>query len=475
MNDDFIWTKEYSGRAIALAILTVVGVNVAFAKFAMPIPIMLLGLLGVIFFFVALNRYTIGWQTLDPVILYRKLFWHSAGFRLLAVIYIYAYTFIYTPSTFPLTLGSADSWNYLKSGNALVGNIFNGQFLYLLPQYWRSSGDWGFPFYLGLVGSVLFNSVFVVILLNVFIGSLTVVLIAKIAGMLYSDSHARLAGILSMLMLPLMWYGAMYLKETVMIFLIILAIYETIRMVELTGFNLISTLIASLCTVSLFYFRTVIAVLLLLSIGGYLLMNTLSRQRSNLVPLMIAVAFAAVTTLVISRTAQVHSVMEQYGQIDNAGESTLSSKIKLAGSLNVKSAAVLPLVTVSAFVTPFPSLLYFEPRDIFTLAHFQNEEIRNLIFYFALIGVLIALRNDLRRSALLLFFGLGYILVLAVTAHSYEPRFQLPALPLLAIFMSVGMIDSSAKWLNRWNAYLFLIVCAQLAWQVFRLSIRGLV
>ncbi|MBU0990457.1 MAG: hypothetical protein KJ823_09725, partial [Proteobacteria bacterium] len=60
---------------------------------------------------------------------------------------LYLYTWIYDPNSFPMYMFAADAWVYRSAGTAVMGNIFNLDFLHILPLFFRGEDNWGFPVY----------------------------------------------------------------------------------------------------------------------------------------------------------------------------------------------------------------------------------------------------------------------------------------------------------------------------------------
>lgn len=466
------WPQRYTQFALLFTMLIIAFFNLLFLKYAMPVFLLVSGILIIAFFFLYLNRYTKKWHDIAEKPFYTKLFWHSFAYRLVFVGYMYLLTWIHNPQALPLHFNARDPWKYWAAARAIQGHLFSSQVFEILATYYRSTADFGFPLYLGFMHSLV-NSVIWVIFLNCVWGSLTVVLLSKISHIMFSYDHAKLTGILAMLMPPLMWFGAMYLKETVMIFLVVCVFYFSLKSYEAGKWSLQNLFIVVGASFSLFYFRTVLAVLVIFSVGFYIGLNLPSRRKSFFSIVFALVFFVSIYQVAI-KSQQLAEAQAQYDRIDSAGENILSDKVGMVKNISVKQAAVLPFILAGAVVTPFPSFLDTDERQFSVLAHFPNELIRNLIYYFAFLGFFFCVKNSLAKSSLVLFFSAGYIFILAITSTSFLDRFQLPVLPFIIILISVGYINSSPMWRNRWRYYLILMFCAQVAWNVFKLSIRGI-
>lgn len=469
-----IWPKKFSHKAITIAFAVIFILNALFINYYTPFFLLLLIFGVTIFFFQSLHRYTVKWEKYSKKIFFRELFLHSIFYRLIFVGILYLTTWIYDPASLPFEMFAADSWSYYKIGGNLTNNIFNGNYIGILSRFWKDQADWGFSIYLGLINTILFNSVLLVKLINVVLGSLTVVLLAKMATRLYSFDHGRMTGIIAMLMPSLMWADAKYLKETLMIFIIVMIFFNAVKMVTTGRILFGSIVVIFIGSILLFYFRTVIAVIVILSLILYFLLNFATSKRNKMIPFILSFAFIAGIYMFSLQFSQVAEIENQFSQLGDASESRISSKIKKVGTIDLKTQLAIPLVMVNSFISPYPSFLNLDIRQVGVISHAQNEVIRIIIYYFALIGIVLLIKRDFANSSLILSFTIGYILILAVTGTSYSDRFHLPAVPFMIILISVGFIDSSKKWFLNWNKYLLIIWGAVILWHLFKMGIRGM-
>lgn len=167
-------------------------------------------------------------------------------------------------------------------------------------------------------------------------------------------------------------------------------------------------------------------------------------------------------------------VDSQYNDREDFMEGNLTDAQQRLGNVNYSNAFVTPFILTGAFFTPFPSFLYSESRQFGIIAHYQNEIVKNIMYYFGILGMIIILKKNFRKTILLTFFVLSYLFVLMTTANSFLDRFQLPNVPFIIIFMSVGLIDSDIKWKKGWNYYLILLFIVHATWTLFKLNIRGI-
>lgn len=477
-NNKVIWPKSYTEISLGFTYILLLLFIFVFHKYTMPIiPILMFGFALIIFFFAALNIYTVRWQDLNSRDFTKKLFWHSFLYRLIFVGIMYLLTLWLDPNSFPFEIGAADAWNYHSWGIEVSKNLYNGKLIPTLYALCASRADFGFPTYLGFIYSIFGPHTFPVRLLNCLWGSMTVVYISKIARMVYSETQARLAGIISMLMLPFLWFGGMHLKETLMLFLVIIIFYQATKIVHTNRIKAYS--IFSMATLSflLFFFRTFLAIFVIICIVLYFLLN-FSSQKANK-PILF---FSFVLFIISIRYLVIHyGFQEEIHQITATGPPRpermlfyLTKQVGLSHSVEIKSATLFALL--GSLVTPFPSLLSLEARQLGIYTHFQNEIVRNIMYFFAFWGIFYSLKNKLfRKVSLMLMFILGHTFILALSARAFYARFQLVSLPFMIIFMADGIKHSKGKGTKIWIMYLMLIMIAIFAWNMFKMGIRGLI
>ena len=129
------WPYRLSKMAIASTFIAFLVINALFFAYFTPIPLMILVLGTVVLFFLLLSFHTQKWQDLSTRSLYKNLFLHSLVYRFVFLGILYLYTWIYDPNSFPMCMFSADAWKYLAAGKAVMGNIFDLEFLKILPYF----------------------------------------------------------------------------------------------------------------------------------------------------------------------------------------------------------------------------------------------------------------------------------------------------------------------------------------------------
>ena len=468
------WPLMYTEYALFAALVLISIHYMVFGTMVMPPLVLLFGLAIVVFFFLALHRYSQRWRRLPMARFYRRLFWHALVYRLIFVGVMLLLTQWLDPSSYPFEIRAADSWVYHDVGIQVADGIRNGRMFNVLNDTWRSYNDWGHSIYVGLLYYVFGPRFLVVRIFNVLFGTLTAVYVGKIAEYVFGRSAGRMAGILAMLMPAFWWYGGMHLKETVMIFLIVLPCYQVVKIIHTGKMNPQGLALMLGAIFALFYYRSFLPPLVILCIGGYLLLNVLRKKRNRGVILVSTLAFVLAMGWIISsfgfQSGISETVEQSYGLLDHQ----LTNIAREVEEISFEKGIVTPFILAGAVVTPFPTLLDVSKRQLSIYVRYQNDVVRNFLYFFSFLGIWYGVRRKLNESALVVLFPLGYILILTLSGVSFQARFQVPTLPFMIILMAGGFHMAKPKLLNRWPMYLAVIMAAILAWNYFKVIIRGL-
>jgi hypothetical protein len=297
-------------------------------------------------------------------------------------------------------------------------------------------------------------------------------MIYKLARNIYNEEIGRFAGIMAMLMPVMLWFDTMGVKESLMTFIIFLCLYIESELIQSRKIHIFKILILIASIFLLFYFRLFLVGLLSLVTMVFFLLN-LSNRKIPRATVLVAflVIFFAIYSILIKNNAfdefKVLMVQSQKTMEDDLIASSVSRGVSFQKSL------VIPFILVGAIITPFSSLWYFNPDQLPMVSHFFNELIRNCLYFFAFLGIWISYKKYFKKSSLIILYTFGYIFVLTVANKSFQDRFQFPAFPGMLILISVGFVEGK-KYFKKWTLYLFIIGAAIIAWNLFKLSIRGL-
>ncbi len=467
------WNKKHIEVALFFAISVLFCHVLFFPEYIMPLPILLGGLAVIILFFAGVYYYMNSWRTCKSF--KTRLFFHSLFYRLVSIAVLYELTALYDPVHLPFEIAALDSWNYHYSGVIVADAIREGKdIFYELSHFWKSESDYGFSTCIGFMYSIFGKHVVVVKIFNAIVGSFTVLRIYQIAQIAYEEKQARIAGILTMLMPSLLWFSGLFLKETLLIFLIANICYFTLKIIETDKFRIPNTILILLFLGSIFYFRTVLVPIVFGCVLLQIVFNKTKNRNYRLFAGFITIVLV-LGSLFITYELSMDKHIEDAIESSSDQFGTELDKASKDRGINYTAALISPLLIAGAIITPFPSLLNFEERQLGIYAHFQNEIVRNVMYFFVFIGLFRFIKQRKSGAIFVGSFAVLYIMVLAVSGISFQDRFQLLALPFLIIFMADGIVAKYPKKEKHWVGYLSFIFFAILFWNVFKLSNRGLI
>ncbi len=467
------WTKAHTNMGILFSTAVVLFHVIAFPTYILPLPILFIGIGTMLFFYTALRGYSTLWNSSKSIT--TKLFVHSLVYRALGIVSMYTITVLYDPNNLPFELSAADAWNYHYSGVIVANAIEEGTSTFTaLSYFWKSESDYGYSLVIGHLYHVFGHQPLVIKFFNAFIGSITVVRIYQITKIIYQEEQAKIAGIITMLMPPLLWFGSMFLKETILMFLLINASYFTMKITQPSKFRLYYMAIVILHFGVIFYFRVVLSPILLMGILLQLAFLKVKKRSDRFMSLILVIGILIGAIYVMKRLAMDTYVEEVIEASSDQFGNELEGASKSRG-VNYAAALVAPLLIAGAILTPFPSILDFEASQLGIYAHFQNEVIRNGMYFFVFLGLIRAIRFRQKKTILVGSIAIVYILVLAASGISHQDRFQILSLPFLIVFMSDGIVAQYPKKKKHWMLYLLLIFVIIIMWNVFKLTIRGLI
>ncbi len=466
------WTKRNTNIMMFFTVGILLLHVIAFPDYIMPLPI-LFGGFGVIIFFVAgLQYYAQAWERRDSFIY--RIFLHSMFYRMLAIGVLYTLTLIYDPANLPMEIFAQDSWNYHYSGSLVADALEDGRHIFVpLSGFWKNESDYGFSIVIGFFYFLFGKNILIIKIFNALLGSITVVRIYQITRISYNEKKARLAGIITMLMPPLLWFTGFILKETLLIFLIANVAYLTLLIIIQKKFRVVYALLILFHFGITFYFRVILAPLLLVCVILQIVFYKTANKNYRISSIFISLLFVIGSFFVMNELGMDKHVEKAIEASKDQFGNELSNTSKQRG-ISYTAAIISPLLVAGAIITPFPSLLDFETAQLGIFSHFQNEIVRNSLYFFVFLGLFNAYKTKNNKILFVGGFAIMYIIILAVSGISFQDRFQILSLPFLIIFMADGIATKYPKRNQHWLSYLTFIFMAILMWNLFKLSNRGL-
>ena len=266
----------------------------------------------------------------------------------------------------------------------------------------------------------------------------------------------------------------MLIKETILIFLLVNIAYYVLRLTNNPQKGFTYSVFILLNLLPLYYFRVFLIPLVFIAIVLHVLFYPAKSKQNKLIIRTLSIFVLLGIFFLAYQFNMIESFIETVDKASSAFSSETSESAAQRG-ISYKMALVAPLMIAGAIITPLPSLINFDDNQLGIYMHFQNELIRNFMYFFVFLGIFQIIRERQRKMVYIFSFAIGYILILAISGVSFQDRFQVLALPFLILFIPEGLERNAIKKSNNMNIYLFFIFIAILSWNLFKLSIRQLV
>lgn len=464
--------KYFTTKAIALYIIVLMVIPVAFSGYGMSWLWILFGLVEVTSFFYFTNILTKRWSEYSERTFLRRLF--ITAFVVRVVWVVFSYFFYRSMTGLPFEFEAADSIAYNKSGILGATLIRNGTFNIVEFMSWVELSDRGYPFYLSIIYYITGDSIIITRLIKALIGAFTCVLVYRLAKRTFDNpAIARITGVLCMLMPNLIYYCGLHLKEIEMTFLIILFLERTDYVIRLQKYNLINILLPILTAGLLFFFRTVIGITAIFSFFTAIVFSSSRILGWGKRILLIVWSIATLSYFIGGKImTEIETVWENRdtNQSDSMQyRSTIEGGNKFVK--NLSGAVFAPMI----FVIPFPTMVNTEGQQNQMLIGGGNY-VKNIIAFFAMFSLFTIIKTHKWRDYLLpSSFMIGYLIVIALSKFAASERFHLPVLPLLLMFSSHGISQVNHKTKKYYLSYIIFIFIALIFWSWFKLAGRDLV
>ena len=469
--------QKVSNMAMLAYLVALLVCSVAYVPYAMHWYWWIFGIVEVMCYFYFANQLTKDWAMLRPKTFENKLFW--TAFLIRVVVMLFLYWFHNEMTGQPFMFGARDAVGYHEEALWIAETIRDGHFnTYLDYKFRQGQGvsDAGYPMYLGLVYLLTGDSIIVARLLKCLWGALSCLLIYRLGKRNFGEQIGRIAAILMMLESHFWIYGGMHLKETEMIFMMLLFLERADALVRSRKFDFRNVAIVVVLMASLFTFRTVLGLTGVLALGIALM---LSSKR------VISLGKRIVFLLVFGMTAlyfvggRISSEIEEVWERKDQNQSERMLEIVQTQSLAKYAGAAVfaPMI----FTIPFPTMVETDGQETSRMLH-GGMVTKGIMSFFCIVAVISLLfkvipgKNNWRQHILIGAFLIAYLGILVFSAFAHSDRFHMPALPLEILFVAYGLSLWRVKIFQRWyNWWLILMVVAFITWNWFKLSGRGMI
>ncbi|MBQ8704591.1 MAG: hypothetical protein IJ524_09500 [Bacteroidales bacterium] len=460
--------KQISYKAIYLYLGSLAAVTLFFIRFAMSMTYIIMGIVGVVGFFLLTAYCSKKWKEIPykKFLLYLAL--SSLGLRIVWV--IFSYFFYIAQTGIPFEFAAADSLGYWEDGawlSTTKWSVVNG---YLFGNV-KALSDSGYILYLTYLYKLIGPNIFVTRVIKALWSTATVLLIYNLAKRNIGEEGGRLAAIMACFMPNLIFYCGLHLKETEMVFLMVAYLERADYLIRSRQYNVFTIVIPVLLALSLFTFRTVLGAAAVFSIATALVFTNTSVIGRWKRIMLIAWGVLAATMLT-------------GGTIINESEGlweerdTNQTNKRLSQTARGNQWAKYATGTVMApmmFVLPFPTMVDVDEQYTQQMLSGGNY-VRNFLGGFVLIAVFSAIfiTKNWRNLSLIGSFVIAYLGIVSTSGFSNSERFLLPALPLLLIMAAYGVTLLNAKNYRFIKIWYWVVPVMAFAWAFFKLGSRGL-
>jgi 4-amino-4-deoxy-L-arabinose transferase-like glycosyltransferase len=369
----------------------------------------------------------------------------------------------------PFEFSAADSFGYHSNASTLAMHSF-GEYNRIFGHIGIS--DRGYPTYLGMIYLIFGNGVLIPRLLKALLGSISAVLVYKLATRNFGEGVGRMSALFYMLMPNLILYTGLHLKETEMVFLTVAFMERTDYVIRSKKYNIINVTLPLVLAGLLFTFRTVLGATAFFALFTTLMFSSSGVLRWHKRLIIIVWLLMAVGYFIGGRISTEVEQLWQNRNINQEQSMDWRSKRENGNQFSkyAGSSVFVPLI----FVIPFPTIVDIPNQDNQQLINGGNF-VKNILAFFVIFGLFIIIRNGIWRDYLLIgSFTLGYLIVIALSAFAQSERFHQPALPFLLVFAAFGISQVTNKSKKYYLLYLILLFAVIIGWSWFKLAGRGM-
>ena len=470
-------SNPITNQAIVVYFAVMATTAVLFTNLFMTWYWWLFGIVSVVGFFYFSNKLSKQWARIRPRTFENNVFWYTFILRVAVMLFLYWFHNEMTGRPFMFTNG--DAVGYDEEAAWIAQTIRDGKFsTYLNYKFVQRNGvsDAGYPMYLGLVYLLSGDSIIVARLLKCLWSALSCVLIYRLGKRNFGESVGRMAAIFMMLEPHFSIYAGMHLKETEMIFMMMLFLERADAMLRSRNFNIRTVSVVVILRASLFPFRTVLGLTAIFSVAMALLLSSTrvmgwGRRIVVLLVLGMSVLYFA--------GGRIMTEIEQVWELKDKNQDSRMSVInKTQSYAKYAGAAVFaPMI----FTIPFPTMVETPRQETSRMLH-GGMFVKNMMSYFCIMAIISLLfplipgLNKWRDHVLIGVFLIAYLVILVFSAFAHADRFHMPALAIEVLFMAYGVslcrIPQLQKWYKYWVALMFFAV---IFWNWFKLAGRGMI
>jgi len=407
------------------------------------------------------------------------LFLFAFAIRLFYVIFIYYFNIKHYGTFYESSVGDIGFYHGVAMEFVNMEHR-NMSFFQILKSWNVGVDDSGYIIYLTLLYKITgatetaFSVLFALVMKSV-IGAYTCVYSYKIASRHFGEDVGRMAGIFCALHFSMIWWCGSMMKETEMVFCTMAALYYTDKVLSTGALSGKDIIMAILAVTSTFFFRTVLGVLLVLSMCAALFFakdQVIGKKKKR--------TLIVFSVLLLSLSAgnkiyeMSHDLVERAS--GNHQEVNMEWRSKREGGNSFAKYAGAAVFAPMIFTIPFPTMVYTDQTQEMQMQVCGGNYLKNVLSFFVVLTlVTLFFSKKWRSHTLLIAFMCGYVVALVFSEFAQSGRFHMPIMPVFMIFTAYGMTlmnNRTYKWF-RMVLPVEMLIC--IAWSWFKLAGRGLV
>jgi hypothetical protein len=465
LNPNFLKNISYNSILLYIIILAITSFLVI--GNSLPFIWIIFGVSTIVLFFLYIYRFSHKWMGIPEKSFLEKLFFTALFVRIAWVVSSY---FFYLKMTgVPFEFAAADSQGYHFEA-VWISDLFRKGDIERIKLYYSTRvSDAGYPIYLTLIYSIFGKSILIARLIKTFIGAYTVVLICKLSKRNFGDEVGRLTGIFAMLYPNLVYYTGMHVKETEMVFILVLFVERADFLLRSKKLNYGLVSFVLLLNILLYFFRAVLAYSAFISFIVALIFSRkeifhLKRKLSILLAILGIVLF-------LYGSAYFAEAMQYWEDRFSNQEVSLAHRTQTNSLAHYGSTIVF---APFALIAPFPTFVNIENQQNHMLlsgAFF----VKNVLAFFVILSIILLItKKRWKNHVFLMAILISYVTILSMSKYAIVERFHLPALPFHIMFSVFGISLINEKHYRSFKYYLLFIALVIIGWNLFKLLGRGL-
>lgn len=411
------------------------------------------------------------WQKYSPKLFERKLFNTAFIIRLLFVIFSYFFYLKMTGTPFEFSAGDSLWYNDVGQVGADIIIKHNAPWSVIFDN--ADISDRGYPVYLSIIYALTGKSILITRILKAVISAFTVVLMYRLAVRNFGEEVGRITAVFCMLMPNLIYYCGLHLKETEMLFLMVLFVERAdaqFRSGSVKPINIVALFIIGGLT---YFFRSVVCYVLFLTLGAAIIFGSkrLKKPVKWTIAILLIVGYGVIGNFNIGE-----SILEndEYQNISEQQQRNMQWRSERANGNIYAQYASADIFAPLIFTLPFPTLVNVEGQENQQFIHGGNF-VKNITSFFTMLALFLLLFSGQWRDKIIpIAFTVGYLIVLVFSSFAQSERFHIPSLPFELMFAAYAITQFKAKYKPWFTVWLFVIFFANIAWSWIKLRGRGL-